>query len=95
MKLWILMGMLLLLSGCAGTILELGVGGAILPRVPGDIMTGREQFHISAALVKPITKWVKLRGAWDHYSNGADLGIGRHPNKGFDAGSAQFILIIK
>lgn len=78
----------------AGPRVEIGVGGAILSRVP-DGMTGREQFHISAALIIPIIKYVEWRTAWDHYSNGAHIGIGRFPNRGFDAGSTQLIFIIK
>lgn len=89
---------LLLTSACANiqqSSILVGVGGAYIPTVPGDQMTGHNQFHLSLEYVVPVNDIIDIRTSYNHYSNGAQLGIGRYPNQGFDSIGTQFVLRIK
>ena len=85
---------LLLTSACAniqqGKVYA-GVGVAYIPTVPGDVMTGHEQFHISLDYVVQVTDIIDIRTSWNHQSNGAQLGIGSYPNQGFDSIGTQLV----
>jgi hypothetical protein len=70
----------LLLSGCV----EVGLGVSRVHYIPDSHLTGHGQFHISVSHRHDISKNVVLETQWNHYSNGAQLGIGEYPNYGLD-----------
>lgn len=77
---------LFLFSGC----IEIGFGGDYLDHTNTNYMTGYKQFHISVANRIPINDKIILESQWNHYSNGARLGIGQYPNKGLNFFTTQF-----
>jgi len=81
----------LCLSGC----LEVGIGPAYVANIPKTHLTGHEQFHISVGNRTQLTENIVLQTEWNHFSNGAQLGIGRYPNYGLDFFSTRVIYIIK
>ena len=70
----------LLLSGCV----EVGFGVAKVNSVPESHLTGHEQFHISVSHRHRVSESFVVETQWHHFSNGAQLGIGNHPNYGLD-----------
>jgi len=71
----------LILTGCSASITA---GVAYINDVPASHITGHEQFHIGLEAEYKITDRLSCVSGWDHYSNGAQLGIGNYPNEGMD-----------
>ena len=71
------------LAGCS-PVLRIGAGFTYAEKIPTTHLTGHEQFHLSIELEQRMTEHWSVVGGYNHISNGADLGIGRHPNRGLD-----------
>ena len=74
-----------LLGGCV----EIGIGVARVHNVPTSHLTGNEQFHISVTHRYDVSDKVVIETQWNHFSNGAQLGIGKFPNYGLDFYGSQ------
>ena len=77
----------MLLSSCS-PVIKTGVGFGYVDNIPQTHLTGHEQFRFRVAVEQPIHDNMNLVIDWNHWSNGAGLGIGRLPNYGLDFYSA-------
>ena len=83
-----------LLCGCS-PVVKIGAGFAYVETVPGSHLSGHEQFHLSVQAQQPINDRWSIVGGWNHYSNGAGLGIGNWPNGGLDFYGVGLEYVIK